>query len=65
MRATQGGFGEAQSRCSFREYVHADTGVDVVCRRRGRTCVEGLGRMSEESENELDWLLASDQDDLL
>jgi hypothetical protein len=41
-------------------------GVDAVCRRRGRTCVRALETMrGEESENELDWLLASDQDDLL
>ena len=25
------GFGEAQSRCSFREYVHADTQVGMRC----------------------------------
>ena len=32
---------------------------DAVCRMRGRTCVEALGTMrSEESENELDWLLS-------
>jgi hypothetical protein len=34
-------------------------GVDAVCRRRGRTCVEALETMrSKESENELDWLLS-------
>ena len=31
MRATQGGFGDAQSRRTFREHVHADTHVRTRC----------------------------------
>ena len=48
---------DARFECMFMRTRHAC--ADAVRRRRGRTCVEALGTMrSEESENELDWLLS-------